>query len=192
MFITSHVVNCQQRKLIVHRGGAISETLQPEPWLRGTLQEVPPVQRAVMHALELAGEDLQRWCGSLSDEQVNARPGGLPPVAFHLRHIARSLDRLLTYAEGRDLNKQQLTGLKEEMNPEATRDALFSELNSALAKSMARVQALDVSVFEQIRAVGRKQLPTTVAGLLVHVADHTQRHVGQAVTTAKVVMARPA
>jgi uncharacterized damage-inducible protein DinB len=165
---------------------------KPEPWLRGTLQEVPPVQRAVLHALELAGEDLQRWCGSLSDEQVNARPGGLPPVAFHLRHIARSLDRLLTYAEGRDLNEQQLATLKEEMTPQAATDALFSELNSALAKSMIRIQAFDASLFERIRVVGRKQLPTTVAGLLVHVADHTQRHVGQAVTTAKIVMARPA
>jgi uncharacterized damage-inducible protein DinB len=164
---------------------------QPEPWLRDTLREVPPVQRAVMHALELAGEDLQRWCGSLSDEQVNARPGGLPPVAFHLRHIARSLDRLLTYAEGRDLNEQQLAALKEEMNPQAATDALFSELNSALAKSMIRIRAFDASRFEQVRVVGRKQLPTTVAGLLVHVADHTQRHVGQAVTSAKTVLARP-
>ena len=165
---------------------------KPEPWLRGTLQEVRAVQRAVMHALELAGEDLQRWCGSLSDEQVNARPDGLPPVAFHLRHIARSLDRLLTYAEGRDLNEQQLAALKQEMTPEATREVLFTELNSALAKSMIRIQAFDASLFERIRVVGRKQLPTTVAGLLVHVADHTQRHVGQAITTAKLVMARPA
>lgn len=165
---------------------------KPEPWLRGTLQEVPPVQRAVLHALELAGEDLQRWCGSLSDEQVNARPGGLPPVAFHLRHIARSLDRLLTYAEGRELNEQQLVALKEEINPHAATDALFSELNSALAKSMIRIRAFDASLFDQIRVVGRKQLSTTVAGLLVHVADHTQRHVGQAVATAKIVMARPA
>jgi uncharacterized damage-inducible protein DinB len=162
---------------------------KPEPWLRGRLREVPPVQRAVMHALELAGEDLQRWCGSLSDEQVNARLGGLPPVAFHLRHIARSMDRLLTYAEGRDLSQQQLTMLKEEMNPDAPREVLFTELNSALVKSMIRIRAFEVSVFEEIRFVGRKQLPTTVAGLLVHVADHTQRHVGQAVTTAKIVLA---
>jgi len=35
-------------------------------------------------------------------------------------------------------------------------------------------------------------LPTTVGGLLVHVADHTQRHVGQAVTTAKIVVAQRA
>jgi uncharacterized damage-inducible protein DinB len=170
----------------------MSETRQPEPWLRGTLQEVPPVQRAVLHALELAGEDLQRWCGSLSDRQVNVRPGGLPPIAFHLRHIARSLDRLLTYAEGRELSERQLSALKTEMDPGATRDALFSELNSASAKSMVRILAFDASQFAQIRVVGRKQLPTTVAGLLVHTADHTQRHVGQAVTTAKVVMAGPA
>ena len=167
------------------------ETRVPEPWLRGTLQEVPAVQRAVIHALELAGEDLQRWCGRLSDEQIKARPGGSPAVAFHLRHVARSLDRLLTYAEGRALSEEQQAAMKTELDPGAKRGALFSELNSALAKSMIRVRAFDVSVLEQIRAVGRKQLPTTVAGLLVHVADHTQRHVGQAVTTAKIVLAMP-
>ena len=169
----------------------MTDTRIPEPWLRGTLQKVPAVQRAVVHALELAGEDLQRWCGGLSDEQINARPPGLPPVAFHLRHIARSLDRLLTYAEGRDLSEQQLVTLRAEMDPGATRDALFSELSSALADSIPRVQAFDVSVLEQIRVVGRRRLPTTVAGLLIHVADHTQRHVGQAVTTGKIILVRP-
>lgn len=169
----------------------MSETRLPEPWLRGTLQEVPSVQRAVMHALELAGEDLQRWCGSLSDEQINARPAGLPPVAFHLRHIAGSLDRLLTYAEGLGLSDQQLAAMKAEMEPGAARDALFAEVDSALKKSMIRIQAFDAGGLEQIRAVGRKHLPTTLAGLLVHVADHTQRHAGQAVTTARIVLARP-
>ena len=147
------------------------------------------MQRAVVHALQLAGEDLQRWCGSLSDAQLNARPGGLPPLAFHLRHIARSLDRLLTYAEARDLNAEQLAAMKAEQDPGAAREALFSELNSALARSIDRIQAFDAGTLEQKRIVGRKQLPTTVAGLLVHVADHTQRHVGQAVTTAKMVVA---
>src|SRR5580700_4540515 len=80
----------------------------PEPWLRGTLAEVPAVLRAVLHALELAEEDLKRWCGTLSDEQLNARPAGIAPVAFHLRHIARSIDRLLTYAEGSQLDDTQI------------------------------------------------------------------------------------
>ena len=169
----------------------MSETRLPEPWLRGTLLEVPAVQRAVLHALELAGEDLQRWCGNLSFEEINACPGGLPPAAFHLRHIARSLDRLLTYAEGHDLDEQQMAALKSEMDRGATRDALFAELNSALARSTVRVRAFDPSSFDQIRVVGRKRLPTTVAGLLVHIADHTQRHTGQAITTAKIVLAWP-
>ncbi len=160
---------------------------QPEPWLRGTLQDVPPVQRAVNHALELAQEDLERWCGSLSDEQLNARPGGIAPVAFHLRHIARSLDRLLTYAEGRQLSPDQIALLKSELDPGATRNQLFAELAEALTTSARRVRSFSPAQMEEARAVGKKQLPTTVAGLLVHVADHTQRHVGQAITTAKIV-----
>ena len=41
--------------------------------------------------------------------------------------------------------------------------------------------------FDTFRGVGRKQLPTSIGGALIHVADHTQRHVGQVVTTAKVI-----
>jgi DinB superfamily len=164
----------------------------PEPWLRGTLQEIPPFQRAVIHALELAGEDLERWCGGLSEEQINARPFGVQPVAFHLRHIARSLDRLLTYAEGRNLTDEQLAVLKTELDPGARRDLVFEELHSALASSVIRVRAVDVSALEQSRAVGKRGLPTTVVGLLVHIADHTQRHVGQAITTARIILAQTA
>jgi len=65
----------------------------PEPWLRGTLAEVPAVPRAVLHALELGREDLWKWCFGLSDGQLNARPAGIASVAFPIRHIARSLDR---------------------------------------------------------------------------------------------------
>jgi uncharacterized damage-inducible protein DinB len=160
-----------------------------EPWLRGTLGEIPAVQRAVLHALELAREDLWRWCGSLQDEELTAHTAGLPPVAFHLRHIARSLDRLLTYAEGRELSDEQLAELKHEQDPVANSRQLFVELNSALEKSAARVRAFDASKLEESRKVGKRQLPTTLGGLLVHIADHTQRHTGQAITTAKLLLA---
>jgi hypothetical protein len=139
----------------------------PEPWLRGTLTDVAPVQRAVLHALELAKEDLAHWCGALTDAELNARPADIAPVAFHIRQIARATDRLLTYAEGNPLTPEQISAMKSELNPDATRDQLFAELNQA-------------------RTVGRQQVPTTVAGLVVHVADHAQRHVGQAITTAKI------
>lgn len=125
---------------------------------------------------------------NLSDEQLNARPSGLAPVAFHLRHIARSMDRLMTYAEGRELKSEQLAALKVELDPNAKAKELFEELTSALARTAERVRALDPATFAQQRFVGKKKLPTTVAGLLVHVADHTQRHVGQAITTAKILI----
>jgi uncharacterized damage-inducible protein DinB len=162
----------------------------PEPWLRGTLTDVPPVQRAVLHALQLAKEDLERWCGNLSDEELNARPGEIAPVAFHIRHIARSMDRLLTYAEAGTLTPEQIAAMKSELDPDATRKVLFAELNQALELGAARIRAFVAEDFSQKRGIGRQQMPTTLGGLLVHVADHTQRHVGQAITTAKVVRNR--
>jgi len=162
----------------------------PEPWLRGTLTEIPAVARAVLHALQMAQEDLTAWCGGLSDEELNARPGGIAPVAFHLRHISRSADRLLTYAEGRSLDQKQIDDLNSELLPPVTQSELFAELSSACEKSADRIQRLVSADLETVRSVGSRQLPTTVGGLLVHVAEHTQRHVGQAITTSKILVAQ--
>jgi uncharacterized damage-inducible protein DinB len=165
---------------------AVSENL-PEPWLRGTLADLPAVPRAVVHALQLAKEDLWKWCSSLSDAQLNDRPNGMASVAFQLRHIARSIDRLLTYAEERPLTQEQTDALKTELVENAKHDELFTELQEALSRSITRVRALAALGMEAPRAVGKKRLPSTVGGLLVHIAEHTQRHVGQAIVTAKIV-----
>jgi hypothetical protein len=159
-----------------------------EPWLRGTLTDVGAVQRAVLHAMEMAQEDLELWCGSLSDEEVNSRPYGIAPVAFHLRHIVRSLDRLITYAEGGQLSAEQMASMKGELDGGATRAGIFDELKLGLEQARRRVMAFTPESLEEARGVGRKMLPTSVGGLLVHCADHTLRHVGQAITTAKVVV----
>ncbi len=158
-----------------------------EPWLRGTETDVPAIGRGVLHALQLADEDLRKWCGKLSDAELNARPAGVAPVAFHIRHLARSLDRLLTYAEGRLLDEEQLERLRTEVHPGATHEELFAEWDAALSAASSRVRALARVKLEETRTVGKKRLPTTVGGLLVHITDHTQRHVGQAITTARMV-----
>ena len=165
---------------------------EPEPWLRGTHSEIPAIPRAVLHAIDLAQEDLTSWCGELSEQELMATPSGLPSIAFHLRHIARSLDRLLTYAEGRQLNERQLQALNSEAESQCSRAEIFSELSAALTDSSARILKLSEKpdTLNQPRTVGRKNRPTTVAGLLVHIADHTQRHVGQAITTAKMLVAQ--
>jgi len=166
-----------------------SKPQAPEPWLRGTHTEVPAVARGVIHALELAQEDLHRWCASISEEQLHAAPAGLASLAFQLRHIAGSVDRLLTYAEGTPLSEAQMNSLKLEAGPTGTTKGILAELDAAISNACQRVRALAEQDYSASRTVGRMQLPTTLGGLLVHIADHTQRHVGQVITTAKLVSA---
>jgi len=93
------------------------------------------VPRAVLHALQLAAEDLHTWCADLSDQELHARPHGLPSVAFQLRHIAHSMDRLLTYAEARVLSPEQRADLKTELETTAaTGEELFAELERLARK----------------------------------------------------------
>ncbi len=160
-----------------------------EPWLRGTHTEVPAVARAVLHALDLALEDLTQWTADLTDAEAHAQPHGLPSIAFHLKHIARSVDRILSYAEGHTLSGEQLAALKSEQSGEEPLAALLAEVEASFSNAARRVRALAATNLDTPRGVGRKQLPTSIGGALIHVADHTQRHVGQVVTTAKVLMA---
>ena len=159
-----------------------------EPWLRGTLTEVDAVRRQVLHALELTGEDITHWCMGLSDTEMNMQPFRLAPVAFHLRHIARSLDRLLSYAEGRQLSEAQMGALQRELEPGAVAEKVLAEVRFGLESAAARVRAFSAESYNEVREVGRGKLTATAGGLLVHCAEHTQRHAGQAITTAKVVM----
>jgi uncharacterized damage-inducible protein DinB len=164
----------------------------PEPWLRGTLSDVPVLQRAVLHSLQMAQEDVGRWCGALDDGEFHARPFGLPSVGFQLRHIARSLDRFCCYAEGRPLSQEQLQALASEMTASGTREEIFRELEASLDKTRQRLDKIVRQHADMPVRVGRKGLPTTLTGLLIHAAEHTQRHVGQAITTAKVIVANRA
>jgi uncharacterized damage-inducible protein DinB len=145
------------------------------------------VLRAVLHAFELAQEDVHKWTADLSEAELHASPSGLTPIAFHLRHIPGTLDRLLTYAEGHQLSPEQIAAMKTESEPGPTREELFAAFNRGLAAAASRVRAFAAADLDQPRSVGRKQLPTTVGGLLVHLADHTQRHTGQIITTARLL-----
>ena len=160
-----------------------------EPWLRGTYADVPAVGRAVSHALDLALDDLTKWTAGLKDAQIHAQPLGLTSIAFHLRHIARSTDRLLSYAEGKELTEEQVSALKSEKSGDETLGMLLADVEFSFVNAADRVKVLATADFDIVRDVGRKQFPTTIGGALIHVADHTQRHVGQVVTTAKVLRA---
>ena len=121
----------------------------------------------------------------MTDEQIWASPHDFGSVGFHLRHITGSIDRLTTYLQDRTLSREQMAALAAEKEPGTGRDELLSEMDEVFRRAEGVLRALDPARLPDPRWVGRKRLPTTVAGLLTHIAEHTQRHVGQAISAAK-------
>jgi uncharacterized damage-inducible protein DinB len=160
-----------------------------EPWISGSHGDVDALLRPLLHAFDHALLDLEKWTEGLSTEQLWARPLGLGAIGFHLRHIAGSTDRLFTYAEGRPLTEAQMEALRGEMEPGASREELMTEIRRTFEGVAQKVRAIDTATLPEPRFVGRKRLPTTLHSLLVHIAEHTMRHVGEAIVTARVVRA---
>jgi uncharacterized damage-inducible protein DinB len=159
----------------------------PEPWLRGPIPGVSPLVAPILYTFQQAQEDLAEWTEGLTNEQLWARPHGFGSAGFHVQHITRSTDRLMTYLQGRGLSVGQMAFLEREHNGEGTsREDLLLALKNVFQKAEAVVRALDPAALAEPRFVGRLKLPTTVAGLLTHIAEHTQRHIGQAISAAKL------
>lgn len=163
--------------------------MEREAWLNGKLEGYALIMMPAAHALVQAQTDLRKFAADLSDAELIARPNNAPSVAFHLRHIAGSIDRLLTYSRGENLDETQFDFLKSETAE--TSDLTATELTqNAIDQINVALEALKTADLNDLyaeRFVGRQKLPTTVFGLLFHIAEHTARHVGQVVTTAKIV-----
>jgi uncharacterized damage-inducible protein DinB len=152
-----------------------------EAWLSGPVPGVPPLLQPVAHMFLHA---LDR----LNPQQIWARPGGGASIGFHLRHLIGALDRLLTYALGGALDERQMAYLKREAEPgEPPADAatLGAELDAAIARAVDLLRETDETTLLHARAVGRRKVPTTVLGLLVHAGEHSARHAGQMITITK-------
>lgn len=165
-------------------------TAGAEAWLRGPLADVGLLLTPAAHALMQAAIDIERAAATLTAEEVWRTPGGAPSVGFHLRHVAGSIDRLLTYACGRQLGAEQLRALSTESSPGVPAEEAVTLVRTAAARIEDALQALRSTPDESLaepREVGRAKLPSTVLGLLFHIAEHTQRHTGQIVTTARIV-----
>ena len=162
----------------------------PEVWLRGPVEGYAAELQPVVHALLQVREEVERHAAALTPEELWAQPGGAGSIGFHLRHIAGSLDRLLTYARGDALTPAQLVWLKTEAEPGvpvATADETVALAQAGIDRALEEVRGLDIATWLDARAVGRARLPTTVIGLVFHAAEHASRHAGQIATTRKVV-----
>ena len=161
---------------------------QPEVWLRGPVAGFAAPLQPVVHSLLQVREELERTLPGLSPAQLAARPGGAASVGYHVRHLIGSLDRLLTYAEGRLLSDVQLAAMRSESREEEEdADALLALLRGGIDAALERVGRAPVDRLGEERRVGRSGLPSTLLGLLFHAAEHSTRHAGQTVTTAKIV-----
>ena len=128
-----------------------------EPWLSGPLAGIDPLLTPMFYSFEQARQEFRACTEGLGTEQIWDRPHGMASIGFHIRHAGGAAERLCTYLRGEQLSEAQMAAMKREGDGGAS------------------------------RGVGRKMLPTTAIGLIVHIAEHTMRHAGQAVTTAKAV-----
>ncbi|MFL6451466.1 MAG: DinB family protein [Bryobacteraceae bacterium] len=140
----------------------------------------------VLFSFQQVREDLERHTRGISDSDVWAQtPGGT--LGFHLKHIAGSVDRISTYLIGGTLTEEQLQQLSAESDGGGSVGELLQQVFAKLRTAEERLRQVDSAQLFDFRGVGRKALPSTVIGLLVHLAEHTQRHLGQAITLARVV-----
>ena len=180
--------------------------MTPEAWLRGPVDGVPEPLQPVAHALVQALEELEAVVPDLTPEELHARPGGAASIAFHLLHLAGSTDRLFTYARGEGLSEAQREWLRKEK--EASEDGgregingpgatgspgdldgatLLAAFKETVEAALDQLRRTDPAGLDEPRQVGRARLPSSVRGLLHHAGEHAARHIGQVVTTAKVV-----
>jgi hypothetical protein len=168
----------------------MSVSPQTEAWQRGPVAGFDPLLMPVVHALVQVREDLARIAAEVPPEHVWIRPGGAASIGFHVRHTGRALDRLFTYARGEALTVGQREALRTEGSsgePPAALSALVAEVYGAIDRALEQLRATSTEALLEERRVGRAQLPSTVLGLLFHAAEHSTRHVGQAITTARIL-----
>ena len=163
-----------------------------EVWQRGPLQEMPGLLQPIAHALLQAVEELEEMMNNFSDELLWQRPANVASPGFHLQHLSGVLDRVFTYARNEPLTDFQLAQLHDEdVAPQqnVTVQSLLQRFKRQIKTAIIQLQNTDEDTLKEYRGVGRKQLPSTVIGLLVHAAEHTMRHVGQLSVTVKILKA---
>jgi uncharacterized damage-inducible protein DinB len=163
---------------------------EPEVWLRGPVGAVPAPLQPVAHSLMQSREDVDALLADLAPEKIWQVHNGAASIGFHVRHAMGSLDRLFTYARGAMLSEAQRRALAQESeaNSDLAAEDLRAAFDGAVERALDQLRSTDAATVADVRYVGRAQLPSTVLGLLFHAAEHTQRHVGQAITTRKLTV----
>jgi uncharacterized damage-inducible protein DinB len=169
----------------------MAEIPLPEYWLSGPVSGIPQLLQPVAHALLQARREVGDALVDFPAHLLWEQPKGVASVGFHLQHLQGVLHRLFTYARGEQLNTEQLLYLKQEgiKDDNILTADLLKKFNEQVEKALMQLQETDPETLTQERGVGRKQIPSTVTGLLFHAAEHTMRHTGQLLVTVKMLSA---
>ena len=161
-----------------------------EVWQRGPLPGISALLQPVAHALLQAREEVAELEALINENLIWERPGGVASPGFHLQHLSGVLDRVFTYARNESLTEDQLIQLHDEdVSPNSllTITGLVTRFNMQVDKALNQLKQTDERTLTEFRPVGRKLLPSTVIGLLVHGAEHTMRHLGQLRVTIMIL-----
>ncbi|TWI97687.1 DinB family protein [Mucilaginibacter frigoritolerans] len=164
---------------------------KPEVWLRGPLSDMPALVQPVAHALLQAREEINELMFNFRNDLLWEKVAGMASPGFHLQHLTGVINRLFTYAQGQQLNRDQLIALAAEgklTDDDITVTSLVNQFNKQVDDALNQLSNTDVNDLSAYREVGRGKLPSTVIGLYVHSAEHTMRHVGQLLVTVKVLL----
>jgi uncharacterized damage-inducible protein DinB len=162
---------------------------KPEVWLRGPVENIPALLQPAAHAILQAREEVNALMKTFPEEKLWEKPSGVASVGFHLLHLSGVLDRLFTYAKGNPLSEEQLAALKQETQPhDVTVKQLVNNFNEQVDKAIKQLSKTPENTLLDKRGVGRAQLPSNVLGLLFHAAEHTMRHTGQLLVTARILV----
>lgn len=167
----------------------MAQNSETEVWQRGPIDDIPALLQPAAHALLQAVEDVEKEMASFPPSLLWEKPAGVASVGFHLKHLKGVLERLFTYSRGEILNEQQLEYLKHESVPANgdSHQVLVEHFKQQVARAIDELKGIDVATLTETRGIGRKQIPTTVIGLIFHAAEHSQRHVGQLLVTARML-----
>lgn len=164
---------------------------QREAWQRGPVPGISAQLQPAAHAILHAREDLARVIPAIEADLLWRTAGDAASIGWHLLHLAGSTRRLLTYARGEPLSDEQWEWLEKENHPRTDADIgeLWTALEDAFEDALAQMRDTADNELDEVRGVGRAQIPATVRGLLFHAGEHAARHAGQIITTLKVLRA---
>jgi hypothetical protein len=164
-----------------------------EVWQRGPVERVPASLQPVAHALLQAVEEAERYMADFPSELLWKNPADVATPGFHVLHMCGVIDRLFTYARGEVLSSEQLKYLSAEKEIPAEKVLpadLVRVFRRHVENAIEQLKNTPEASLTDGRVLGRKQIPTTVAGLLFHSAEHCMRHIGQLLVTTRILKAQ--